>query len=170
LVTDTHSELEGLDGWLILVGIGLVIRPVRILTHEAPSLVGLFTTGVWQANTTPGSPTYHPLWRYIFSMEVIGNLGILLVECFLLFLFVRRSTRFPRWFIASVLFIPAFILVDAWLVTRILLQGPLWDPETIQHFGRAAIQALIWVPYMLVSKRVKATFTVTSPARGPAAS
>ena len=169
-MTDTPSKLEGLGGWLIFVGIGLVVRPIWLLTHEAPSLVGLFTTGVWQANTTPGSPMYHPLWRYIFSLEVIGNLGVLLVELWLLFLFARRSTHFPRWFIALALFIPAFILVDAWLVTRIPMQGPLWDPGTIQNFGRTAVQALIWVPYMLVSKRVKATFTVASSVNASAAS
>lgn len=168
-MTGTPSKLEGLGGWLTFVGIGLVVRPVWLLTHEAPSLLGLFTTGVWQANTTPGSPTYHPLWPYIFSIEVIGNLGILLVELWLLFLFARRSTRFPRWFIPSALFIPAFILVDAWLVSRIPMQGPLWDPGTIQSFGRTAVLALIWVPYMLVSKRVKATFTVASSAHAPAA-
>ena len=169
-MTLTSPKLQGLGGWLIFVGIGLVVRPLWLLTNEAPALIGLLTHGVWQSRTTPGSPEYHPLWRYTLGLELGGNLGVLLVEVWLLALFFRRSPRFPVSFIALALFLPAFILVDAWLYTRIVPEEPLWDPATIQNFSYTAVQALIWVPYMLLSKRVKATFLVSSPEKAVAAS
>ena len=56
-----------------------------------------------------------------------------------------------------------FIPFDAWLVTFILPDEPIFDPETKKEFVRTLISSIIWVPYMLVSKRVKATFVEKIP-------
>lgn len=163
-MTASSPKLEGFRGWLLFVGIGLVVRPIALLTNELPAVVRSFTDGTWQSHTTLGSPAYHPLSRYSMGMQLVGNLGVLLVELWLLVLFYRRSPRFPRWYIAWALFMPVFILTDAWLITRIAPAEPLWDPVTTRNFIGTAVGALIWVPYMLVSKRVKATFVAPSAA------
>jgi len=40
---------------------------------------------------------------------------------------------------------------------------PMFDPETIKEFARSLVACVIWVPYMLISKRVKATFVEHMP-------
>ena len=39
----------------------------------------------------------------------------------------------------------------------------MFDPETTKEFMIALIGGVIWVPYMLVSKRVQATFVESMP-------
>jgi ABC-type multidrug transport system permease subunit len=163
-VSDSPRKVAGLGGWLIFVGIGLVVRPLWILTNVAPSVVAVFTNGSWHELTTPGSPQFHPLWRVILLYELVGNLGIVLAGIWLLVLFVHRSPSFPKWFIGLAVFVPLFILGDSWLSIQIHPEEPFWDPPTILNFTRTTFSGLLWIPYMLLSKRVRATFVSAVPA------
>jgi len=41
----THNEYEGLGGWLILVGLGIVVSPIRIIAQVYPSYSAIFSDG-----------------------------------------------------------------------------------------------------------------------------
>ena len=56
------------------------------------------------------------------------------------------------------LFTLAFIVLDAYAIKAVLPHEPVFDPDTLKELGRTLIASLVWIPYMLVSKRVKATF------------
>jgi len=157
-VDDSTSALAGLRGWLAFLSIGLWLRPLWVLTNVAPSLVAVFTNGSWETLTNPTSPQYHPLWKPTLGLEVVSNCVIVVGGLALLVLFYQRSPRFPRWFIGLAVFVPLFVLADAWLYTRISPNEPFWDPSTIRAFSSSLVGGLIWVPYILMSKRVKATF------------
>ena len=51
-----------------------------------------------------------------------------------------------------------FILVDAYLVTMILPEIPMFDFETISALIPTLGSLLIWTPYLFLSKRSKETF------------
>ena len=40
----------------------------------------------------------------------------------------------------------------------------IFDPDTLNTLIRSIICGIVWVPYMLVSKRVKATFIEKKPS------
>ena len=123
---------SGLGGWLILVGLGVIISPFYIL----------FGLLIW--------------------MEIVVNLIIFLCSIYLIFLFFAKKTFFPKFYIWFVFGSLAFVIVDAivagMLVKDMLPDEPIFDSETIKEIVRLLITAIIWVPYMMVSKRVKATF------------
>lgn len=153
-----EKSLEGLGGWLILVGLGIIISPIRIAVQIYQIYSGIFSNGSWTALTTPGTETYNPLWAPILIGEVAINGGLFLMWVFIAFLFFSKKRVFPKFYIGILLFTLTFILLDALATRSVLPNVPIFDDETIKAFGQSLIASLIWVPYMLVSKRVKATF------------
>jgi branched-subunit amino acid transport protein len=154
----TEENLEGLGGWLVLVGLGIIISPLRIIVQVFQAYSEMFSNGSWAVLTTPGTEAYNPLWAPILFGEMAINGGLVLAWIFIAFLFFSKKKVFPKWYIGILLFTLSFILVDALVVKSVLPDESVFDAETTKEFGRSLVVTLIWVPYMLVSKRVKATF------------
>lgn len=153
-----EKSLEGLGGWLVLVGLGIILSPLRIIGQIFPVYSEMFSSGSWAALTTPGAEAYNPLWSPVLVGEMVINGGLVLAWIFIAFLFFSKKTVFPKWYIGILLFTQVFILIDALVIKILLPNEPVFDPETIKEVGRSLVVTLIWVPYILVSKRVKATF------------
>lgn len=159
----TDKNLKGLGGWLILVGIGVAISPVRLLMTLFPAYRPIFTDGTWGALTTPGSEAYHSLWAPFLIGEIGFNLLMLAASVYLIYLFFSKHYLFPKFYIGVVIASLIFIPLDSWVFTKIAPDAPIFDPATLRDFARTLVGALIWIPYMLVSKRVKATFVENKP-------
>ncbi len=153
-----RSKPQRLGGWLILVGIGTVVAPFRLSMEAVRSYFFVFSDGIWEAVTTVSSENYHPLWAPIIIGEIIFNVAMILVTVYLIYLFFSRHQLFPRLFVISVLASVIFIPIDAWLVKIVLPDEPMFDSETTIAFFQTVVAAIIWIPYMFISKRVRATF------------
>ena len=153
-----EKKLEGLGGWLILVGLGIIASPIKISAQIYPVYSKLFAGGSWAALTTPGTEAYHPLWAPILISEISINVALALAWLFIAFLFFAKKRLFPKWYIGIFVFTLAFMLVDAVAIRAVLPNEEIFDPDTIKELARTLVTMLIWVPYMLMSKRVKATF------------
>ena len=160
---ETQTELKGLRGWLILVGFGVVVSPFGILATFNSNFLPIFYDGTWEAMSTVGSEAYSPLLMSIIIVEIVYNLAMFAIYFYLIYLFFVKHYLFPTFYIAIVAITLIFILLDAWLVSLILHDVSMFDPDTTKDFSRAFITCIIWIPYMLVSKRVKATFVEKVP-------
>jgi len=157
------NKIKGLGGWLILVGIGVIVAPIRLLVTYIPIYRPIFENGTWEALTTVGSEAYNPIWGPLIIGEISYNTIMIVASIYLIYLFFSRHYLFPKVYIAVVAASLVFIPLDAWLVTKIFPDEPMFDPETTKEFMRVLISGLIWVPYMLISKRVEATFVEKKP-------
>ena len=157
-MTNENGGPSGLGGWLILPAIGLFLTPIRILIYLTGDLLPIFQDGSWEALTTPGSEVYHHLWAPLIVFEVAGNLFFVLFAVALLFLFFSKSHRFPVLMIAYLVSNLAFILLDYAFFEFIPFLAGSYDAEVVKEIARGVVGAAIWVPYFLVSKRVKNTF------------
>lgn len=155
---ENNNELKGLGGWLILVGIGVVIAPIRLLVAFISVYSPIMEDGVWYALTTPGSSAYHPLWEPLLIAEIIYNLAMVAASVYMIYLFFTRHYLFPKVFIGVSIVSLIFVPLDAWVVSTMFPSEPMFDPETTKEFARVVVVSLIWIPYMLVSERVKVTF------------
>jgi hypothetical protein len=151
----------GLSGWLVLVGIGVVVSPLRLAYFLLQTYLPMFRDGTWETVTTPGSASYHPFWGPLLLGEIIVNSAFILMSIYLLYLFFRKSSRFPKTYVVFLIANFSFILADAFAAQVVLPDQPVLDPQTGREFGRAVFAAVVWIPYMLVSKRVKNTFVRT---------
>ncbi|MCK4489865.1 MAG: DUF2569 domain-containing protein [Anaerolineales bacterium] len=160
---DSQNEPMKLGGWLILVGIGVVLSPIYLLITSATSYFPIFGDGTWEAVTTVSSEFYHPLWGPLLLGEIIFNFSKAFVLVFMIYLFFSKDYLFPKFYLGIVLATLLFIPLDAWMVKIILPNEPMFDMETISNFFTTLVSGSIWVPYLLFSKRAKSTFTNRTP-------
>ena len=158
LPSEEDIHLAGLGGWLVLVGIGCLVRPVAITVLLATNYASVFRTSIWTSLTSPGGESYHPAWAPILLGELFVNVALLVLSGLLAVLFFRRKRAFPPLAMAALALAFGFAAVDAG-ATRLLPEAARQAAgDGTADVGRAAVQALIWVPYFLRSRRVRATF------------
>jgi len=156
------SIKRGIGGWLILVAIGVTIAPFKTAIEAVLAFKPIFAEGTWASLTTAGSALYHPGWKILLSSEIINNTILVCAYGALAVLFYKKHWLFPRLFIALQVISLLGTFVDAWALSMIMPDEPIFDAETFKAVSRSVLSCFIWIPYMLVSKRVKATF-VRSP-------
>jgi hypothetical protein len=158
-ITETEEKsLVGIRGWLILIAIGIVVSPLRILVLVIPLYADIFKNGAWELLTTPGNELYHPLWSPIIMGEIAINAIFIVGWIVIAFFFFLKKRVFPKLYIGMLLFTLSFIVLDAYAIKAVLPDDPVFDPDTLKELIRTLGASLIWIPYMLISKRVRATF------------
>ncbi|MDQ7051012.1 MAG: DUF2569 domain-containing protein [Enterobacterales bacterium] len=162
----TNSDnLKGLGGWLILVGIGVVISPIRLLIEFIPLYTEIFTEGHYELLTTPGTEVYDVLWAPFIIGELVFNAAMVIATIYLIYLYFSKHYLFPKVYIGIILASLIFIPFDAWVGSFVIEGEPMFTPDIIKELVRSAISALVWIPYMLSSVRVDQTFVEHRPVR-----
>ncbi|NQU28638.1 MAG: DUF2569 domain-containing protein [Candidatus Marinimicrobia bacterium] len=154
-----EKYFEGIGGWLMLLAIGIVITPIRIIMLIMTTYPEIFSTGMWEVLTTQGSEVYSPLWAPLIIGEMLFNSGLILAWLYIAYKFFTRSRDFPKWYVSLAVVSLVFVIADAFVIKLVLPSEPIFNPNTIKELMHSVIMVVIWVPYMFVSKRVKATFT-----------
>ncbi len=154
---------KGLGGWLILVGIGVVVSPLRLMYEAVELYWPIFRDGTFDELTNPASEIYHPLWGTVLLGEMFTNFLFFVASLLLLVWFFEKSVRFPRWYIIFVLTNIGFLFASAAALQLVMPELPFMEQSDIVDVAKAVIAAAVWVPYLLVSERVKNTF-VPKPA------
>lgn len=143
---------EGIGGWLIFVLIGLVITPIRLVIIVFSDMIPLIS------EQTISLANYHGLTSLIY-MEIIVNLLYASFSIFLLFYIFTKHKLFPLIIIIFFLSNFFFIILDLIFAYQIpVVQQSGMDASTMKELIRSLFCAVVWVPYFIVSKRVKNTF------------
>jgi transglutaminase-like putative cysteine protease len=154
----TQPALSGIAGWLILVALGLIVTPFRcaFITWQSGAS---YAKPVWLALTTPGGAAYHPVWAPMLIFELFANITIAVFAISLLVLFFRQRHEFVKGIIVYLCLNLCIAIADQ--VGSGLL-GKVLEKQFSAQAAKATLQSLVacfvWIPYMRVSRRVKATF------------
>lgn len=153
-----ESQPKGIGGWMILPMLGLVFSPLLMSYHLWHDILPIFTDGTFSAITTPGHPAYHHLWAPLLPLEFAGNVFLIALALVTLVLILRKSRLAPRFAIAWFASVALIQTADYFASNLIPLIAEQDDSEQLKLMVRGIIAACLWIPYFLVSKRVKATF------------
>ena len=152
------AEPPKIGGWLLLVALGLIVAPIRGVYAMLTNYVPMFRDGNWARLTTEGEAAYHVLWAPLIIGEIVGNFFHIALGGVTLALFFKKSRSTPKWAIAWYAFGLIFVVIDHVVADFIPAIASSNDPGSTKEAVRAFIAAAVWIPYFMVSKRVKATF------------
>jgi Protein of unknown function (DUF2569) len=158
-VPASSSIPKGIGGWLVFVILGLVAGSIQKVYFLVTGYWPMFSDGTWLQLTTVGAENYHELWGPLLIFEMFTHVGSVVLAAITLAFLVRRSRHTPSLAIAWIAWTSGSFIVDLLLVNLIpaVADGPL-DLDTIRELLGRTAAAAIWIPYFLVSARVKATF------------
>lgn len=149
---------SGIGGWLVLPALGLVVTPLMILYQLYTNFLPLANADSWSAMIDRQSPIYHPLLVPLIIWEIGMNVVLLAVTIYAAILFFRRSKRAPVWVIMWLILSLGIMLIDAAVGSQIPVIAKEGFRDSLRDLGRSITGAAVWIPYFLLSKRVKSTF------------
>lgn len=151
------KNLDGLEGWLILVGIIIISRPLLIMLQSFPNHLNLVTDLTWGVNILPEKTEYYLIWKRLVLCEIISNAILFAASIYLIFLYFSKKKIFCKWYMGIMIskLIFSFIVM---LVKKNIIPDTFSYHHTSFVFYRYLIEVSVGIPYMLLSKRVRATF------------
>lgn len=154
-----NNKLKGLRGWLVLVGLILVVRPFVLAYQAGAMYYPIFTDGTFEVLNA-----YHQLLVPLLVLEVVFNLLLVLSSFYLIFLFFSKSYLFPKVYMAIAMATVTYILLVEWFGMSVIMDNSMFDPDIMQGIGRSVSGIFGLVIYIQLSKRVKATFVEGQPS------
>ena len=150
-MTTSKSNLSGVGGVLYLVAFCLFLQVLLSLSmfyNNTPVAEQL--THIWNLYAENGN-TLDSIKRTLLEIVPLF-LGV--IDSFLLYLLFSRDRKFPKIFIIvyTAMFIFAFL---DWLYLNYVY--PDYELLNITHYVNFLL-GIIWIPYILKSKRVSKTF------------
>lgn len=148
----------GFGGWLYIVAIGLIVAFRDSLFYIIDTLIPLLNSQDWLLLTTPGNGLYHPMWRTVIYTELIMHLTVIVLIILIGYMCYRNKKLFKNLMISFILVNLLFSIIAFFMYQTIPLIAEDSFSDSIVGIIRAVIYSVIWIPYFLVSKRVKNTY------------
>jgi hypothetical protein len=172
--TDQSEQLEGIGGWLILPIIHLLLNGGTILFSLGQGFVKGFAQG-WNAEQSKAAAAAsHDAASQVIAPAQVNLtfpeqcsalfaffcLCIVLYALFVLLRFFQKRRSVPRLMIAFYLLLLTMTAINLYLLRTFpeLQATPSDMGDAVMGIVRVVVAVLIWIPYFLVSVRVKNTF------------
>jgi hypothetical protein len=97
-------------------------------------------------------------------MELQINILLVVHKLFLIIILVKKRTIFPIHYVVFRILFLLFIVTDTILVELIDSEYLIHQGPDIKKLVQASATVAIWVPYMIISQRVRNTFVVKFPS------
>ena len=157
-----EPSLAGKKGWLAFLMLPVTLSPLMLAAQCAGVVSDIIKPGVWGALTTPGSRSYQAAWANVVTAEIVADTWLVALAAYVAYAYWTTRRSFPALFVVLAISSATVQIGDAALVDAMF---PKVQEES--GAGKAGggsvgigrwIVSLLWVGYVMQSKRVKATF------------
>ncbi|WP_341220428.1 DUF2569 family protein [Polaribacter atrinae] len=148
-----YEENKPIGGWLILIGIGLCISPIRVFMDLLSTEI--YLSGDWLVYFS--SEDFSISIGLLLIVETLFNAAVLVFLPLIIVLFLKKRSSFPKVYATFLIVYLVFILSDSFLASALTETDGLTGLEEKQLL-KTFISTGIIVPYLLLSERVKETF------------
>lgn len=159
IITDTQDTgREDRSFWLNVVGLVVIISPLRYTLMLVSIYRALGDNPVWNALKTPGSPFYDPTYRSIAYTEFFIVFSFVCLTSYNVYLFFKRKKNFPLIFM-WLLFCSLFFVLGQNILYSFVYR--YMDRNTTLMVVDLTLRTLITltlIPYMCYSQKVKELF------------
>jgi hypothetical protein len=144
---ETPTGPVGLGGWMILPILSMIIAPIVIVVGVASTFKSLVSGSFFELSNA----------LQIFGfLETLANIFFAIAWIYALYLCFTWDENFPKVYM---LLLAANLAVQT---LDLMIAVGFFDLKTTDQdgrgYGQAVLECLIWVPYMMKSKRVRNTF------------
>lgn len=162
-----QKNLKGLNGWLLLPGLGLFISlftlPYTIISVDGPFIIN--QNGIWdEIKSFAIADNISMLPTFLIS-EIALNIIFFIFLVYLSFNFIKAKKKFPLLYTIFWLCYAIFLIIDTIFLEQFasksatLSDGFAGEKDSAyKGIFQSITTCIIWIPYMLTSKRAKNTF------------
>lgn len=153
----SNPKLEGFKGILALVGLGMIVAPFLHAYNLYEEIRATVSFDLQMA-------LQYTSYKIVYGLAIAFDVALFAAVCYLTKLFFCKKKLFPKFYIAVTvasifiqLVFPLLYFATAFLfISKDVNVGDFYEGAHL--YFRQILLACIWIPYMLNSKRVKATF------------
>jgi transglutaminase-like putative cysteine protease len=155
----SDPKLQGLGGWLILLGIGLVgaiIMQIVLFVKLGP----IYSTSNWRAITDSANPAFDAMTAPMLLFELFTRLTLFCFAILLVVFFFQKRRIFPLLAVIylSLQFVATSVDVGLAQTRKVTTVTTNVHPQATTAVGPTFLSLVIWSLYFSRSKRVKLTF------------
>lgn len=140
-------EPHGIKGWMILPMLGTCFSPFINLKGAGDSI---------DLISKPEFSKYVTSFQILIYVELFFSFAMVCAWGYAIYLLFKHRAQYPVLFNTLLLFTLVFSAAESWLLYS--AYGVTLDKASVKDLSNAFFACLIWVPYMLRSRRVKNTF------------
>lgn len=150
------KNLEGLKGWLALLGLGVIVRPL-IFILELIKLLTMLMDGTLSTLTDPLSKTYNSFWLPYLYTHILISLVVALLCIYAIKLFFLRKRIFPCFYICLLSFNILYVFINMIVIGSVFTTSSRVFMQT-SSASVSIVFIIPWIIYLIRSRRVKNTF------------
>lgn len=160
-----EQEHSGIGGWLIVVLIGLFLTIIFIGSTIVNKFLPLLTSGELKLLIKYGAGANSKLWLFLLGLEFFSSLAIGAFSFITIVFFFMKKRFVPKMMIVLYAFNFVVVVLSCILLAIIQATYSFYFLEqamddSIRTVITSGLKCAVWIPYFIVSNRVKNTFVM----------